>query len=219
MDSGISILSKFVDDTKLSGAVEMLGVRDAIQRDLDWHEKVDQWKLCKVQVQDPAPQLGQFQIQAGRTLSWFTPFWCREVLGTSCTTWYIHLKKARDTILYSVLLLNHSTLKLAWDCPSWAGRNSQDQQWSAGSTVFGLQAGSHLVEQQQYEATEANSFCSVFQSSFKWITYWNWEALLSWKYPWIKPKQIWDLLGIFSEPVPTQALTQHYFPPHYAMTA
>ena len=48
MDSGIECtLSKFADDTKLCGAVDMLQGRDAVQRDLDRHERWDCANLMK----------------------------------------------------------------------------------------------------------------------------------------------------------------------------
>ncbi|PKU41659.1 rna-directed dna polymerase from mobile element jockey-like [Limosa lapponica baueri] len=46
MDSGIECtLSKFVDDTKLCGVVDMLEARDTIQRDLDRLERYQFWVL------------------------------------------------------------------------------------------------------------------------------------------------------------------------------
>ncbi|PKU39133.1 rna-directed dna polymerase from mobile element jockey-like [Limosa lapponica baueri] len=54
MDSGIEYtLSKFIDDTKVCGGVDMLEGRDAIQRDLD---KLERWGYVNLMKFSKAPQ-------------------------------------------------------------------------------------------------------------------------------------------------------------------
>ncbi|PKU31776.1 rna-directed dna polymerase from mobile element jockey- hypothetical protein [Limosa lapponica baueri] len=71
IDSGIECsLSKLVDDTKLSGAIDMPKEHNTIQRDLGHTQEVDPCELHEVQqgqVQGPIPGLGQalVSIKAG----------------------------------------------------------------------------------------------------------------------------------------------------------
>lgn len=99
---------------------------------------------------------------------------------------------------------------------------AQYQQRNTASAAFGLQAGSQMAEQQWYEATyieRGKQVFGCFLRPFKWKPDWSWEALRSWKYLWTKPKQLWDLWGVFSEPAPSPALIQHYIPLCYVLTA
>ena len=70
MDSGIECtLHTFADDTKLSGAVDMLGGKDAIKRNLDKPEGWAHANLMKFSKTKCKLGQSQVQIQVGQRMA------------------------------------------------------------------------------------------------------------------------------------------------------